>query len=453
MLRAEWAAAEGLLRQRTRIVEQQLRAGKAANDTHLLRESTAPYCLLLNEDSELQPGAAEALLAALDADPVGRRGRGPAARPRGHPQPCAWRLPGLGTALAGAFFLHRARHGSERRRSRPARSAGSSRRRCWSAAMPPRRSATSTPTSSSTRTRPTSASACTTPAGASSTSRPPGRSTTSSSRPTARAGSPRVVEFHRGRDLYMRKHHGAAAALRRPAADRLPLPAARARRARPARPRLRAGTCSTPARRCSPEPARASARRPRRLQPRVLVAALGLVDLRRSGARPRSALSCSASAAGPAGGRARRARPASRARERLAGSQQSDNRVSLARLAGSRQTRASAGRRARPRSGRAARRRPRSAAAARPPRRGPRRRRRSAPAAPTRTGREEPLGERVHQHEHDQVGGDQGEPGADDPQRRDRTRLRTMLATVATAVAGKLNSVRPVRPRITTSAR
>ena len=27
------------------------------------------------------------------------------------------------------------------------------------------------------------------------------------------AGAPRVVEFHRNRDLYMRKHHGAGAAL------------------------------------------------------------------------------------------------------------------------------------------------------------------------------------------------------------------------------------------------
>src|SRR2546422_519411 len=27
--------------------------------------------------------------------------------PEGRPQPCAWRLPSVGTALAGALFLHR----------------------------------------------------------------------------------------------------------------------------------------------------------------------------------------------------------------------------------------------------------------------------------------------------------------------------------------------------------
>src|SRR5881394_1146618 len=44
------------------------RAGKAANDSTLLREAKGRYCLLLNEDSELGPGAAETLIKALDAD-------------------------------------------------------------------------------------------------------------------------------------------------------------------------------------------------------------------------------------------------------------------------------------------------------------------------------------------------------------------------------------------------
>ena len=34
-----------------------------------MREASGRYCLLLNEDSELRPGAAAVLIAALDADP------------------------------------------------------------------------------------------------------------------------------------------------------------------------------------------------------------------------------------------------------------------------------------------------------------------------------------------------------------------------------------------------
>ena len=47
-------------------------AGKADNDSLLLREARGRYCLLLNEDSELREGAARALLDALDADPAAR---------------------------------------------------------------------------------------------------------------------------------------------------------------------------------------------------------------------------------------------------------------------------------------------------------------------------------------------------------------------------------------------
>ena len=72
-------------------------------------------------------------------------------------------------------------------------------------------------------------------------------------------------------------------------------------------------------------------------------------------------------------------------------------------------------------------------------------------ASPFVGDREEALGEAVHQGQHDEVGGDQGEAGADDPQRGDEGRLRATLAARAAIVAGKLNSVRPVRPRITTS--
>ena len=45
------------------------RTGKAENDSTLLREARGELCLLLNEDTELQPGAARALLDALAGDP------------------------------------------------------------------------------------------------------------------------------------------------------------------------------------------------------------------------------------------------------------------------------------------------------------------------------------------------------------------------------------------------
>lgn len=89
------------------LIEQERPTGKAANDSLLMERAKGRYCLLLNEDSELKPGAASVLMAALDADP-----RAAAATPQlldsnSAPYPCAWRFPGVGTALAGAFFLHR----------------------------------------------------------------------------------------------------------------------------------------------------------------------------------------------------------------------------------------------------------------------------------------------------------------------------------------------------------
>jgi len=90
-----------------RLIGLERRAGKAANDSTLLREAKGGYCLLLNEDSELLPGAAEALLAALDADPRAAAAGAQLLDSTGNPVPCAWRFPGVVTALAGAVFLHR----------------------------------------------------------------------------------------------------------------------------------------------------------------------------------------------------------------------------------------------------------------------------------------------------------------------------------------------------------
>lgn len=90
-----------------RLIELGRRQGKAANDSRLLREARGRCCLLLNEDSELRPGAAEALIAALDADSCAGAAGAQLLDSEGEPVPCAWRFPGVGTALAGALFLHR----------------------------------------------------------------------------------------------------------------------------------------------------------------------------------------------------------------------------------------------------------------------------------------------------------------------------------------------------------
>ena len=90
-----------------RLIALERRTGKAENDSRLLQEAGGRYCLLLNEDTELRPGAADALLDALQRDPEAAAAGAQLLSPAGGPQPCAWRFPGLGTALAGALFLHR----------------------------------------------------------------------------------------------------------------------------------------------------------------------------------------------------------------------------------------------------------------------------------------------------------------------------------------------------------
>jgi GT2 family glycosyltransferase len=84
-----------------------LRRGKAVNDTELLQRARGRYALLLNEDSELLPGATVELWQALSERPWAACAGAQLLRPDRTPQPCAWRFPGPLTALAGAFFVHR----------------------------------------------------------------------------------------------------------------------------------------------------------------------------------------------------------------------------------------------------------------------------------------------------------------------------------------------------------
>ena len=195
-----------------RLIALERRTGKAENDSTLMREAKGKYCLLLNEDSELRPGATAALLAALDADP-----KAAAATPRlldsdGNPVPCAWRFPGVGTAAVGALFLHR---------RFTVQSVGEATRRCdWaqSSALMVRREAADAigymdpaffvyydECDFARRLA---------DAGWHSLFVPAAEAVHHDQLSTDLAkGLPRIVEFHRNRDLYMRKHHGRLPAL------------------------------------------------------------------------------------------------------------------------------------------------------------------------------------------------------------------------------------------------
>jgi N-acetylglucosaminyl-diphospho-decaprenol L-rhamnosyltransferase len=92
---------------RTEVVALEQRRGKGENDSHLLQRARGRFCLLLNEDSELRPGATATLHAALQERSDAAAAGAKLLRPDGRGQPSAWRFPTPGTALVGALFLHR----------------------------------------------------------------------------------------------------------------------------------------------------------------------------------------------------------------------------------------------------------------------------------------------------------------------------------------------------------
>jgi GT2 family glycosyltransferase len=207
----EWAAGGATLGDATRVIARPRRTGKGENDSLLLREARGEYCLLLNEDSELRPGATATLLAALDADPGAAAAGAMLLDPRGRRLACAWRLPGIGSSLAGALFLHR---------PLVTQSGGAHTREVgWvqSAAMLVRRGAAagvgyldpeffvySDETDFCKRLR---------DAGWTILHVPGAEAVHHEQLATDLAAEQRrIVEFHRGRDLYMRKHHSRAAA-------------------------------------------------------------------------------------------------------------------------------------------------------------------------------------------------------------------------------------------------
>jgi len=186
------------------------RRGKALNDSELLRRARGRYALLLNEDSALQPGATRALWDALQARPQAACAGARLLRPDGTEQPSAWRFPTPLTALAGALLLHR---------RYTVQSGGSQTREvdwCQSAALLVRRVAAdqvgyldpdffvySDEVDFARRLR---------DAGWASVYVPGAVAIHHEQLSTAAVPERRIVEMARNRDLYMRKHHSAAAA-------------------------------------------------------------------------------------------------------------------------------------------------------------------------------------------------------------------------------------------------
>ena len=186
------------------------RRGKAANDSELLRRARGRYALLLNEDSELQPGATLALWQALQQRPRAACAGARLLRPDGRAQACAWRFPTVATALAGALMLHRIY--TVQSRGEHVREVDW----CQSSALLVRREAAaqvdyldpdffvySDEVDFARRLR---------DAGWHSVYVPQARAVHHEQLATGALPERRIVELARGRDLYMRKHHSAAAA-------------------------------------------------------------------------------------------------------------------------------------------------------------------------------------------------------------------------------------------------
>jgi hypothetical protein len=91
----------------TEVVALEERRGKGENDSTLLQRTRGRYGLLLNEDSELLPGATQALHAALEARTDAAAAGARLLHPTGGEPPSAWRFPTPRTALDAALLRHR----------------------------------------------------------------------------------------------------------------------------------------------------------------------------------------------------------------------------------------------------------------------------------------------------------------------------------------------------------
>jgi GT2 family glycosyltransferase len=200
-------------RPHVRLIARDRRAGLAENYTILLREACGELCLLLNEDTELADGAAEALIAALRERPDAAVAGAQLTGPGGEVVACAWKLPSPGMALVQALGLHR-RLVVQSGRDGATREVG------WvqSAAMLVRREAAGEvrylDPSFFLYSEEVDFQRRLNDAGWKSLHVPAARAVHHQQLHNDRsAGSRRIVEFHRGRDAYMRKHHSRPAVL------------------------------------------------------------------------------------------------------------------------------------------------------------------------------------------------------------------------------------------------
>lgn len=192
------------------VIVNEQRRGKGENDTALLRRARGRYCLLLNEDSELKPGATAALLGALRADDRAGAAGALLLRPDETQQPSAWRFPTPGSALVNALFLHKLftvqSRGSETRRVHWAQSAALMVRRDAAEAIgwfDPAFFVYSDEVDFCRRLR---------DAGWRTLYVPAARAIHHEQLSTGAVPERRIVELSRNRDRYMRKHHSAASA-------------------------------------------------------------------------------------------------------------------------------------------------------------------------------------------------------------------------------------------------
>jgi N-acetylglucosaminyl-diphospho-decaprenol L-rhamnosyltransferase len=192
------------------LIRLQQRRGKGANDSALLQRARGRYCLLLNEDAELRPGATAALVAAVEERSDAAAAGAELLDDAGARQASAWRFPTPSAALLTALGLHKAfvvqSRGSRTRAIDWAQSAAllvrrdAAERIGW---LDPAFFVYSDEVDFCKRLRDAGWAVLFVP--------------TAQAVHHERAGGPlperRIVELARNRDRYMRKHHGAGAAL------------------------------------------------------------------------------------------------------------------------------------------------------------------------------------------------------------------------------------------------
>jgi len=193
-----------------RVVERRDRGSLTENFNLLLASTTGRLFMFLNEDVELLAGSTAALVAALDADPAAAAAGAMLLDPQRRQTPCAWRLPSVATATAGALFLHK---------WLVTESGGTGTREVgWvrSAAFLGRRDAIDSVGGYDTDylfySEDTDLQKRLHDAGRRILHVPAALVVHYETADAERPGRVRrIVQFHRGRDLYMRKHHSAAA--------------------------------------------------------------------------------------------------------------------------------------------------------------------------------------------------------------------------------------------------